>query len=103
ASGPGRTIAGGGFPRAHRDGRTGRPAVIRAFAFLITRSTRNKLVSQIKRLRSPRYAIALALGIAYFWLVVYNRSARTNRPDAPTEFFDTLLTLLPLAALVFAV
>jgi hypothetical protein len=37
------------------------------FWFLSTRSLRNRLRQQAKRLTSPRYAIALLVGIGYFW------------------------------------
>ena len=41
--------------------------MIRAFAYLIYNSTRNRLISQVRRLRTPRYAIGFALGLLYFW------------------------------------
>ena len=77
--------------------------MIGAFAYLIATSTRNKFASQLRRLRNPRYAIALLLGVAYFWLVFFNRSARDTRQPPPPEIFDTLVTLLPLAILVLAI
>ena len=40
-----------------------------AFAFLLFTSTRNRLLSQLRRLRTPRYAIGFVLGLGYFWLV----------------------------------
>ena len=48
--------------------RTGR-LVIRHFAFLVRREAANRLRRQARRLRSPRYALALLVGGAYFWLV----------------------------------
>ena len=71
-----------------------------AFAYLILTSARNKLLSQIKRVRSPRYAIALALGIGYFWMVFFNRSARDGAGSNPlaSEIFGTLL---PIGVLVY--
>jgi ABC-2 type transport system permease protein len=41
--------------------------VIGAFAYLIYNSTRNRLISQARRLRTPRYAIGFVLGLLYFW------------------------------------
>src|SRR5476649_1841522 len=41
--------------------------VIGAFAYLLFNSTRNRLISQLRRLRTPRYAIGFVLGLLYFW------------------------------------
>ena len=41
--------------------------MIAAFAYLIVSTTRNRLQSQLRRLRTPRYAIGFALGLLYFW------------------------------------
>jgi hypothetical protein len=43
--------------------------VIGAFAFLLFTTTRNRLLSQLRRLRTPRYAIGFVLGLGYFWMV----------------------------------
>jgi len=40
-----------------------------ALWYLVAESTRNQWRSRIARLRSPRYSIALLLGIAYFWFL----------------------------------
>jgi ABC-2 type transport system permease protein len=37
--------------------------------YLAGRSTRNRLVRQLRRLRTPRYALALLLGLAYLWYI----------------------------------
>jgi ABC-2 type transport system permease protein len=58
--------------------------VIAALAYLTFTSTRNKLVQQVKRLRNPRYAIALLLGLGYFWMVFFNSSARDSRSAGPS-------------------
>jgi hypothetical protein len=52
--------------------------VIGAFAYLLTRSLGNRLRRQARRLRQPRYFVALALGIAYLWLVLIQQ-----RPTSP--------------------
>ena len=72
-----------------------------AFAYLILTSTRNKLVSQIKRVRNPRYALALALGMGYFWLVFFRRSARPGGEPIPMGS-ETFGTLLPIGILAYA-
>ncbi len=46
--------------------------------YLAGRSTRNRLARQLRRLRTPRYALALVLGLAYLWFVgIYQRSSST--------------------------
>ncbi|MBA3317766.1 MAG: hypothetical protein H0T50_06695 [Gemmatimonadales bacterium] len=37
--------------------------------YLAARSTRNRLLRQLRRLRTPRYAVALVLGLAYLWYI----------------------------------
>jgi len=58
------------------DGLTRRTAG--AFLYLTLRSARNRLLWQARRLRSPRYAVALAAGLFYFWYLFF----RPDR-DAP--------------------
>jgi hypothetical protein len=60
--------------------------VIGAFAYLILTTTRNKLLSQVKRLRNPRYAIAILLGLAYFWFAFFNPGARGSRAGGGSPF-----------------
>jgi ABC-2 type transport system permease protein len=40
-----------------------------ALAFLLFTTTRNRLLAQLRRLRTPRYAIGFVLGLGYFWMV----------------------------------
>jgi len=61
--------------------------VIDAFAYLFTRSLRNRLRRQLSQLSSPRYALALLLGVGYIVLLFLRpsrlASARTDAfPDA---------------------
>lgn len=51
---------------------------VAAFAYLTTRSLRNRALRQVQRLRSPRYVVALAVGCAYFLLLFH-------RPAVPAE------------------
>ena len=74
--------------------------MIGAFAYLTVTSTRNKLASQIKRLRNPRYAIALLLGLAYFWMIFFNRSAQEGR-DAGLPVGPALGAILPIFILLY--
>ncbi|HEX7337764.1 MAG TPA: putative ABC exporter domain-containing protein [Gemmatimonadales bacterium] len=59
--------------------------MIRVFGYLAWRSTRNRLARQLRHLRSPRYAAALLLGLAYLWFMVVAQrpaSSATNLADA---------------------
>ncbi len=49
--------------------RTDTRRVTAALAFLIGRTVRNRIVAQFKRVKTPRYAVALLFGVAYLWLV----------------------------------
>jgi len=52
--------------------------VIAAFAYLIFNSTRNRLLSQLRRLRTPRYAVGFVLGLGYFWMVFGRHAVRAG-------------------------
>ena len=55
-----------------------------ALRYLWIRSTWNRLRSQVKRVRNPRYAIAMLMGLLYFyWILVYNPRASTDRGVNP--------------------
>jgi hypothetical protein len=71
--------------------------VIGAFAYLIVNTTRNRLQSQLKRLRTPRYAIGFALGILYFWGVLGRNLANAPRP--PVSVAGTASPIEALAPL----
>jgi hypothetical protein len=43
--------------------------VTRHFLYFIGRSTRNRVGRQLRRLRTPRYALAALAGVAYFWII----------------------------------
>ncbi|MFI5309946.1 MAG: putative ABC exporter domain-containing protein [Gemmatimonadales bacterium] len=48
--------------------------MIGALAFLISRTLQNRIVRQAERIRSPRYALAMIAGIAYFWFFFFRRA-----------------------------
>ncbi len=54
-----------------------------AFWYLIRTSMRNRLTRQAKRLRNPRYALAFALGLVYFWFF-FLRNTRSGAMDGTT-------------------
>lgn len=54
-----------------------------AFWYLIRISMRNRLQRQASRLKNPRYAVAFALGLVYFWFF-FLRNTRSARMDETT-------------------
>ena len=55
-----------------------------AFWYLIRTSMRNRLRRQASRLRNPRYAVAFALGVVYFWFF-FLRNTRSATMDETTS------------------
>lgn len=75
--------------------------MIAAFAYLTLTSMRNRVVSQAKRVRSPRYAIAMLLGIGYFYMFFF-RAMRTNHSGQTPNLIGGIgaATLLPFVLLL---
>jgi hypothetical protein len=73
--------------------------MIAVFGYLTWRSARNRLLRQLRHLRSPRYLAALLLGTAYLWFVVVGQ-----RPAAPGTTPDPMVVeLIGATALLGAV
>jgi ABC-2 type transport system permease protein len=70
-----------------------------AFAYLIFNTSRNRLLVMARRLRSPRYAIGLVLGLAYFWLI-FARRTFTQSPSSAAAVNDAYSTLAPVFILI---
>lgn len=70
-----------------------------ALQYLWIRSASNRLRSQLKRVRNPRYAIAMLVGLFYmYWILIYNPRASAESGVNP---FANLLNsgfALPLAS-----
>ena len=75
--------------------------MIGAFAYLTFFSARNRLIQKLQRLKNPRYAIALLLGLGYFWTIYFNPSARASR-DAGAPVGFSFGTILPVFLLGYA-
>jgi len=67
--------------------------MIGPLGYLAARSTRNRLVRQLQRLRTPRYALALLLGLAYLWYV----GVRQRPGSGPTGVSPETVELLAAA------
>ncbi len=76
--------------------------MISALAYLVRTSTRNMIAERARRLRSPRYAVALALGLGYLWLVYFRRSSEAMQPDIAPPVMQALSTLAPVALMFMA-
>ena len=72
-----------------------------AFWFLMVRSARNRIISQLNRLKEPRYAIALLVGVGYLWFFLF--SPRATPPGTSTTPFVTVIPLIGAIGLFIAV
>ena len=70
----------------------------RALRYLLARSFVNRARAQLSRIRSPRYAVAVAMGLLYLWFVLGNRGNSYGVPTTggawvPPGFYEALLAL----------
>ena len=72
--------------------------MIDSFLYLTRTSLRNRFASQARRLRQPRYALALILGALYFWLVLLRPGAQPGR--APVSIWNNAETIAALGILL---
>lgn len=70
-----------------------------ALGYLALRSTRNRIARQVRRLRTPRYAIALLLGLAYLWAI----GVRQRPGSGPVEVSPESIELLAAVGVALAV
>ncbi len=74
----------------------------RALAYLAWRTTRNRVARQWRRLRSPRYLVAVLLGAAYFWVLVGGRRPGHDARPPAGPWTDVLLLAFLVAATLWA-
>jgi hypothetical protein len=72
--------------------------MIGALLYLTGNSIRNRLLLQARRLRQPRYALALLLGAAYFWVFLLRPSVQPAR--APTLIWSSAESVAALGILL---
>lgn len=82
--------------------------MIRVFGYLVWRSAFNRIARQLRRLRSPRYLVALLLGAGYLWIVAFQqRPAPASAQVADSRWFELVGALAVAGAVawgwVFAV
>lgn len=74
----------------------------RTFAFLILTSFRNRLVSMAKRVKKPRYAIGMLLGVAYvYFFFIFPMSRDVSGGRAGIFQSDTVETIAPVLLVMF--
>jgi hypothetical protein len=73
---------------------------VSAFAYLIWTSGRNRFVTALRRVRSPRYAAALLVGGLYIWSFLLRPNSGANSISSllgqPTEVIITVLLVVTL-------
>jgi len=74
--------------------------VIRVFAYLAWRSAANRVTRQLRQLRSPRYLVALALGIGYLYLVAIEQRPRGS-PAVGARWIELLGSLGVVGAVLW--
>lgn len=77
--------------------------MIGVFLYLTVRSARNRLVRQLRRLRTPRYLIALLLGLLYLYAIAeQQRSARGSADPSAAQWVHLLAMLGVVGAVMWA-
>ena len=68
--------------------------MIEALTYLASRSIQNRLSRQIRRLRTPRYFIAVVLGLLYLYAILeQQRSARDGASPESARWVDLVVTI----------
>jgi putative ABC exporter len=68
--------------------------MIDALTYLASRSIQNRLSRQIRRLRTPRYFIAVVLGLLYLFAIIeQQRSAREGASPESARWVDLVVTV----------
>ena len=75
----------------------------RALLYLLWTGTRNRIRRQVARLRHPRYAIAVVLGLGYvLFFAIQNRTTNSSSDPLALEFAPLFLTLGVVAMLMWS-
>src|SRR2546423_1135060 len=82
--------------------------MVRASLYILVRSTRNRIVVRLRRLREPRYALGAVFGVAYIYFVLFGRIRAAGRrggrgrqiPAGPAALIDRFGPALAGAAVL---
>ena len=75
--------------------------IVGAFGYLVARSWRNRLLWQLRRLTNLRYALAMLVGVGYFYLVFFHRGSGSTPPPGTLSTVG-LERMVALAFALFA-
>jgi ABC-2 type transport system permease protein len=75
--------------------------MIGPLGYLAARSTRNRLVRQLRRLRTPRYALALLIGLAYLWFIGIRQRPGSGPAEMSPETAELLAAVGVTAVLLW--
>lgn len=64
-----------------------------ALGFVVVCTLRNRVARQLARLRQPRYAVAMLVGVAFFWMIYFQPSDRRGASAASPTMSASMLTL----------
>lgn len=73
--------------------------MMRTFIWMIWRAWRNRSARRLRRIREPRYALALIVGLAYFWFIFFTPGRSAALGSAPMGGTAHLLYALGLTVL----
>lgn len=72
-----------------------------AFWYLMRHSARNRLIRQVNRMKEPRYAISLVVGLTYLWFFLFHQ--QRPAPASAGTIFARLVPLIGSIGLFLAV
>ncbi|MFN0097999.1 MAG: putative ABC exporter domain-containing protein [Gemmatimonadaceae bacterium] len=75
--------------------------MIGALWYLIWTQARNRVMRQAKRLKQPKYAVAFALGLAYFWFLFFSPTRGTGRDPISDDFLLIILPVIFVGAIAY--
>ncbi len=73
-----------------------------ALAYLAVRSAWNRISYQLRRLRSPRYLLAILLGLLYLYAIVEQQHTARGDSTNPVDWIELAAALGALAAVIWA-
>jgi hypothetical protein len=76
--------------------------MLSALTYLALRSTWNRLSYQLRRLRSPRYLIAIILGLLYLYAIVEQQHAARGDESNPVAWVELAAALGALGVVIWA-
>jgi ABC-2 type transport system permease protein len=79
-----------------------RPSPLAALLYLYRRSFANRLRSQVRRVRNPRYVFAVLMGVLYIWWALFRNSQLGGGPLAAAGRTDVFVPIVAALLVVAA-